>query len=114
MACLDIHLIIISNFDIRKHVKKATQVWIKILRKMKLYQNDGKKRVLRTKGRARNSKQTTSSVKHGEAVLWYVHVWLPVELGHWCLYDDVTADRSSTLKSIELHSLLRLGQMLQN
>lgn len=28
--------------------------------------------------------------------------------------DDVTADRSSTLKCIELYFLLRFGQMLQN
>ncbi len=50
-----------------------------------LYQNDEKKKVWRRLGAAHDPKHTTSSVKHGGAVWWPEHAWLPVALGDWCL-----------------------------
>ncbi len=73
----------------KKHLKKPDHVWKSILWtaeiKINLYQNDGKKKVWRRLGTAHDPKHTTSSVKHGGAVWWHEHEWLPVALGYWCL-----------------------------
>ncbi len=56
----------------KKHLKKPDHFWKSILWtaeiKIKLYQNDGKKKVWRRLGTAHGPKHTTSSVKHGGAV----------------------------------------------
>ncbi len=70
-----------------------------------LYQNDGKTKY----GTAHDSNHTTSSVKHGGAVWWHEHAWLPVALGYWCLQKTEAA--GFILKCIGLHSLPRFSQM---
>ncbi len=51
-----------------------------------LYPNNGKKKVWGRLGTAHDPKHTTSSVKHGGAVWWHEHAWLPVALCYWCVY----------------------------
>ncbi len=56
----------------QKHIKKPDHfcksiLWMAEI-KINLYQNDGKKKVLRRLGTAHDPKHTTSSVKHGGAV----------------------------------------------
>ncbi len=73
----------------KKHLKKPDHFWKSILWmaeiKINLYQNDRKKKVWRRLGTAHDLKHTTPSVKHGGAVRWHEHAWLPVALGYWCL-----------------------------
>ncbi len=42
------------------------------------------RKVWRRLGTAHDPKHTASSVKHGGAVWWHGHAWLPVALGYWC------------------------------
>ncbi len=67
-----------------------------------MYQSDGKRRVWRRKGTAHDPKHTTSSVKHGGGSVMRGHVWLPVELGSLVFIDDVTADKSSRMNSVNV------------
>ncbi len=50
-----------------------------------LYPNNGKKKVWGRLGTAHDPKHTASSVKHGGAVWWHEHAWLPVALLLVCL-----------------------------
>ncbi len=56
-----------------------------------------------------------SSVKHGGAVWWHEHAWLPVALGYWCLL--MTWQRTEVariiLKCMGIYCLPRFSQMQQ-
>ena len=74
--------------------------------KINLYQNDGKRRVWRRKGRAHDPKQTTSSDKHGGGS---VMAWACVAAsgtGSLVLIHDVTADRRSRMNSVMYRTIL--------
>ncbi len=74
--------------------------------KINLCQNDGKKKVWRKLGTAHDPKHTTTSVKHGGAVWWHEHAWLPVALGHWCfvMIWQRTEAAGRILKSIGIYT----------
>ncbi len=100
----------------KKHLKKSDHFWKSILWtaeiKINLYQNDGKKKAWRRLGTAHDPKHTTSYVKHGGAVWWHEHAWLPVVLGYWCLV--MTWQRTEAagwiLKCTGIYSLPRFSQ----
>uniref|UniRef100_A0AAQ4PUA3 Transposase Tc1-like domain-containing protein n=1 Tax=Gasterosteus aculeatus aculeatus TaxID=481459 RepID=A0AAQ4PUA3_GASAC len=98
----------------KKHLKEPVRFWKNILwtDETKINQNDGKRRVWRSKGTAHDPKHTTSSVKHGGGTVVAAN-----GTGSLVFIDDVTADKSSRRNSevfFGQYYLLKFSQMLQN
>jgi len=67
--------------------------------KIKLYRNDGKKKVWRRLGTAHDPKHTMSSVKHGGGSVMEWARMASSGTGSLVFIDDVTEDRSSQMNS---------------
>lgn len=93
-----------------KKKRKPAQLWNKILwadeTKINLYQDHGKRRVLRIKGAARDSKHTTSSVKHSGGNVTACACMAANGTGSRVFIDDVTADRNSRMYSEVYRAIL--------
>ena len=94
----------------KQHLKKPLQFWNNILwtdeTKINLYQNDGKRRVWRSKGTAHDPKHTTSSVKHGGGSVMASACMAANGTGSLVFIDGVTADKSSRMNSEVFRAIL--------
>ena len=94
----------------KKHLKEPVQFWNNIIwiyeTKINLYQNDGKRRVLRREGTAHDPKHPTSSVKHGGDSVMAWACMAANGTGSLVFIDDVTADKSSRMNSEVFRAIL--------